>query len=820
MQKYASSQKHEYLNFNTSLELKNIVNDSNYKFEHGGMVVYDVRALVSKSQNPSTPLNTSPRLISPVIDLNTKSNAKDMPPEALELLKKVKSMPASPDFSPCYTLYVPNDNVTLEFNSKFESGNLSRAIKLSDYEYSLYTQCDTNTTGNNHWYYFSVKNPRKTSITFHIVNMKKLDLLYRSGLKPVVYSVRSHQETGIEWQRDCSAVSYKNNLDTVHYTLSFDYHFKYSDDLVYFAYSVPYTYQQLNSYLNDIRYKYQDIIRINTLCTSVIGNNCEVLTITDNIRTFTNYADEQTDWNISFGGRKLRRLKRKKAEGDVAEGHKHKKVIVFTSRVHSGETVSSFMVQGAIDYLLSDCKQAKLLRNHFIFKIIPMLNPDGVRYGNFRCCLLGTDLNRRWDKPNKILHPTIYYAKKMIQVLNENYKVQLFCDMHGHTRKKNVFMYGCSIDSTDYLDHRKNLLAKVIPVLMATRNSFFSFSDSHFRMEQDKLSTARIVVFNEFQIPNSYTMEASFFGPKSPEAFGKGYSGDMHMTRKDLGSCGEALSKLCMIYISQAVFYQKLRFVSDYLNARLTKKISIKDSNTSIPETGTEIELEAEINTTELIEPENLWKSIEICSYKETEEDSGGSESCPSESEVTLKSSKISAKALKVRTKSLKKQSAVVPKVFSDTQQKYIIHYSVENTIKPKPSAKTFAMPKLRENKTRTSLPAGSIRVNQDSNTKKILIIPKLNLLPSLINDTDLSIRYKSLQNMSKFSHTKKISAMPTETPNSVEFKSIKSIPTPKDYKQNSLCWIGSNPQTAARNLANKTRSLVNKIFNKLTDRH
>ena len=39
--------------------------------------------------------------------------------------------------------------------------------------------------------------------------------------------------------------------------------------------------------------------------------------------------------------------------------------------------------------------EAKLLRDNFVFKIIPMLNPDGVINGNYRCNLAGVDLNRR-----------------------------------------------------------------------------------------------------------------------------------------------------------------------------------------------------------------------------------------------------------------------------------------------------------------------------------------------------------------------------------------------------------------------------------------
>ena len=60
------------------------------------------------------------------------------------------------------------------------------------------------------------------------------------------------------------------------------------------------------------------------------------------------------------------------------------------------------MMRGVIDFLTDvDNQEAKLLREKFIFKIIPMLNPDGVVNGNYRCSLAGCDLNRRWKNPVK-----------------------------------------------------------------------------------------------------------------------------------------------------------------------------------------------------------------------------------------------------------------------------------------------------------------------------------------------------------------------------------------------------------------------------------
>lgn len=41
-------------------------------------------------------------------------------------------------------------------------------------------------------------------------------------------------------------------------------------------------------------------------------------------------------------------------------------------------------VQGLIDTLMSDTDEARRLRELFVFKIVPMLNPDGVFLGNYR----------------------------------------------------------------------------------------------------------------------------------------------------------------------------------------------------------------------------------------------------------------------------------------------------------------------------------------------------------------------------------------------------------------------------------------------------
>jgi len=61
------------------------------------------------------------------------------------------------------------------------------------------------------------------------------------------------------------------------------------------------------------------------------------------------------------------------------------------------------MIKGAMEFLTEENDIAKKLRENYIFKIIPMLNPDGVIQGNNRCSLSGNDLNRKYMTATKVI---------------------------------------------------------------------------------------------------------------------------------------------------------------------------------------------------------------------------------------------------------------------------------------------------------------------------------------------------------------------------------------------------------------------------------
>merc|ERR1711991_1118641 len=91
-----------------------------------------------------------------------------------------------------------------------------------------------------------------------------------------------------------------------------------------------------------------------------------------------------------------------------------KPALFFSGRVHPGESPASWMMKGMIDYLTSSNPAAVLLRQLFVIYIVPILNPDGVYYGNNRCSLAGVDLNRQWKTPVKNLFPTVYTLKSFM----------------------------------------------------------------------------------------------------------------------------------------------------------------------------------------------------------------------------------------------------------------------------------------------------------------------------------------------------------------------------------------------------------------------
>ncbi|NWS95495.1 CBPC6 carboxypeptidase, partial [Mionectes macconnelli] len=185
------------------------------------------------------------------------------------------------------------------------------------------------------------------------------------------------------------------------------------------------------------------------------------------------------------------------------------KVVFITARVHPGETPSSFVCQGIIDFLVSHHPIAKVLRDHLVFKIAPMLNPDGVYLGNYRCSLMGFDLNRHWANPSSWAHPTLHGVKQLIIDMYNNPKINLefYIDIHAHSTMMNGFMYGNIFEDEERFQRQA-----VFPKLLCQNAEDFSYSSTSFNRDAVKAGTGRRFLGGLLNDTSyCYTLEVSFY---------------------------------------------------------------------------------------------------------------------------------------------------------------------------------------------------------------------------------------------------------------------------------------------------------------------
>ncbi|KAF5302930.1 hypothetical protein FQA39_LY02110 [Lamprigera yunnana] len=428
---------------------------------------------------------------------------------------------------------------SLRFESRFECGNLAKVVQIHETYYELYLRSDLYTNKHVQWFYFKVTNMTKNvNYRFTIVNLTKEESLYKQGMKPLMYSVKDAFIRCVGWRRCGDNISYhcNNNCSETNqeqtYSFTFTFQFTYDGDAVYFTYCYPYTYSDLQLYLfklvsHPIKAKFTNV---RLLCKSLAGNNVYYLSIT---------APETSS------AKKKSKYKNK----GRSKTKKKKRTIVVTSRVHAGETPSSWIMKGILDFLTSNSSTAKKLRENFIFKLVPMLNPDGVVVGNTRLSLTGKDLNRQYKNVVKNQFPSIWYTKLLIERISSKENIAMYCDLHAHSRSHNIFLYGRDSQpgSDEYLE------AQMFPLLLH-RNAVdkFSYESCQFNFGKRREGTGREVM-EKMGISHSFTIEASFGGSKM------GDRNETLFSTQDYEEMGHSFCKTVLDFYDEDPFKEKMR---------------------------------------------------------------------------------------------------------------------------------------------------------------------------------------------------------------------------------------------------------------------
>lgn len=81
----------------------------------------------------------------------------------------------------------------------------------------------------------------------------------------------------------------------------------------------------------------------------------------------------------------------------------------------------------------------------------------------------------------------------------------MFMDLHGHSLKKNIFAYGPEFPIFD-INYYK---CRILPKILTDLNKMFRFYSCIFKITPEKRNTARAILFNNYDIVNCFTIEAS-----------------------------------------------------------------------------------------------------------------------------------------------------------------------------------------------------------------------------------------------------------------------------------------------------------------------
>lgn len=369
----------------------------------------------------------------------------------------------------------------LIFDACFECGNLGRVDYITEYEYDLFIRPDTCNPRFRVWFNFTVENVKQDQrVIFNIVNFSKTKSLYRDGMSPLVKST-SRQK----WARiPAKHVYYYRCPDhRKNYVMSFSFCFDREDDVYQFAYCYPYSYTRLQNYLDNLEKKGMDFFHRELLCLTVQQRRLDLITIT---------------------------------HPDNLDPEENNRIVFITARVHPGETPASYCCQGFIDFLISNHPIAKILREHIVFKIVPMLNPDGVYLGNYRCSLMGFDLNRHWSEPSPWAHPTLYATKNLLMELDRSDKhtTDFYIDLHAHSTLMNGFMYGNTYEDVERVERHS-----VFPRLLCTNAEDFSLANTNYNRDAVKAGTGRRTLGSCLdENSHCYTLEVSFFSYQTNSA--------------------------------------------------------------------------------------------------------------------------------------------------------------------------------------------------------------------------------------------------------------------------------------------------------------
>jgi hypothetical protein len=306
---------------------------------------------------------------------------------------KLKTMKTKPILSVLIILLVAlfetGAYALLEIDSSFDSASIG-STTIDDQNHEIDFQVVSDALSYEYWTNFRVSGVLGLEVTLNITNADEVPFLYNDDPSGEVQMVYSYD--GENWSR-LTNHSYLSPVYTVTQT--------FTQNNVQIATFFPFSYEKMSNFV--------DTVSGSQWATeTVLGSSHQLRDI--DLLTITNTA-------IPIG---------------------NKNVIYIISRQHAAETAGSHMLEGLIDFLISDDVYAAGFRDNYVWYIVPMVNPDGVYVGNSRATSEGNDPNRDWH-PSNTDTVEVNIVRSDIVSKNTAYGIDMFIDWHSQINDDGVW---------------------------------------------------------------------------------------------------------------------------------------------------------------------------------------------------------------------------------------------------------------------------------------------------------------------------------------------------------------------------------------------